>query len=57
MENVECMQTVKRGICVILLGLLERLLAGLVKKLSAWRETLREAAQKRMQKRAGVGTV
>ena len=57
MENVECMQTVKRGIFVLLIGLLERLMAAIVKRLTLWQAALKEKAQKRMKERAGVGAV
>ena len=57
MENVECMQTVKRGIFVLLIGLLERLMAAIVKRLTSWQDALKEKAQKRMKERAGVGAV
>lgn len=57
MENVECMQTVKRGIFVLLIGLLERLMAAIVKRLTSWQAALKEKAQKRMKERAGVGAV
>ena len=51
------MQTVKRGIFVLLIGLLERLMAAIVKRLTSWQAALKEKAQKRMKERAGVGAV
>ena len=56
LENAECMQTVKRGLFVLLLGLLERLLAAIVKKLSSWLERLREKAKSKATKREDKGT-
>lgn len=56
LENAECMQTVKRGLFVLLLGLLERLLAAIVKKLSSWLERLREKAKSKTKKHADKGT-
>ena len=57
MENVECMQTVKRGVFVLLMGLFEKLIAAIVKRLSSWQSALNEAAKKRLQKRASAGEV
>ena len=56
LENAECMQTVKRGLFVLLLGLLERLLAAIVKKLSSWLERLREKAKSKAKKHEDKGT-
>ena len=56
LENAECMQTVKRGLFVLLLGLLERLLAAIVNKLSSWLERLREKAKSKATKHEDKGT-